>query len=63
MPAYDNPDKSFQDAVAQLYDLTGFPEPLSVGTEEFNERWKNNHISLITGEDIRDLTKITNIEK
>ena len=63
MSSYDKPDKSFQDAVAQLYDLTGFPEPLSVGTKEFYERWKNNHISLITGEDIRDLTKITNIEK
>jgi len=63
MPSFDKPDKSFQDAVAQLYDLTGFPEPLSVGTRDFYERWKNNHISLITGEDIRDLTKITNIEK
>ncbi len=63
MSSYDKPDKSFQDAVAQLYDLTGFPEPLSVGTRDFYERWKNNHISLITGEDIRDLTKITNIEK
>ena len=63
MPAFDEPDKTFQDATKQLYDLTGFPEPLSVATRDFYERWKNNHISLITGEDIRDLTKITNIEK
>ncbi len=63
MPPYDGPDKTFQDATGQLYELTGFPEPLSVGTRDFYERWRNNHISLITGEDIRDLTKITNIEK
>jgi predicted AAA+ superfamily ATPase len=63
MPSFDEPDKTFQDATKQLYDLTGFPEPLCVATRDFYERWKNNHISLITGEDIRDLTKITNIEK
>ena len=63
MPSFDKVDMPFKDAVALLYDLTGFPEPLSIGTRDFYERWKNNHISLITGEDIRDLTRITNIEK
>jgi predicted AAA+ superfamily ATPase len=56
-------DKAFQAATAHLYNLTGFPEPVTVGTKTFYERWKNNHISLITGEDIRDLSKITNIQK
>jgi predicted AAA+ superfamily ATPase len=60
---FDEPDKAFQEATTQLYDLTGFPEPLIIGTKDFYERWKNNHISLITSEDIRDLSKITNIQK
>ncbi len=60
---FDEPDKTFQDATAQLYDLNGFPEPVSVGTKEFYERWKNEHISLITNEDVRDLSRITHIQK
>lgn len=60
---FNKPDKTFQDATTQLYDLSGFPEPLSVGTKDFYERWKNDHISLITSEDIRDLSRITHIQK
>ena len=60
---FDETDKTFQDATTQLYDLSGFPEPLSVGTKDFYERWKNNHISLITSEDVRDLSRITHIQK
>jgi len=60
---FNKPDKTFQDATTQLYDLSGFPEPLSIGTKDFYERWKNDHISLITSEDIRDLSRITHIQK
>ena len=60
---FDDSDKAFQEATAQLLELTGFPEPLSVGTKDFYERWKNNHISLITGEEPRDLSQISNIQK
>jgi len=63
MIPFDEPDKTFQDATAQLYDLNGFPEPVSVGTKDFYERWKNDHISLITNEDIRDLSRIIHIQK
>jgi len=63
MVPFIEPDKTFQDATAQLYDLNGFPEPVSVGTKDFYERWKNDHISLITNEDIRDLSRITHIQK
>ena len=31
--------------------------------KEFYERWKNNHISLITDEDVRDLSRVENIQK
>lgn len=60
---FDVADKSFRDATTYLYELTGFPEPVIVGTKNFYERWKNNHISLITGEDVRDLSRIENIQK
>lgn len=60
---FNEPDRTFQDATTQLYELSGFPEPLSVGTKDFYERWKNDHISLITSEDIRDLSRITHIQK
>lgn len=60
---FEEPDKPFQEATNLLYNLTGFPEPVSVGTKEFYRRWKNDHISLITSEDVRDLSKIANIQK
>lgn len=60
---FDEADKEFQDATAHIYEITGFPEPLSVATQEFYERWKDTHLTLITGEGIRDLTKITNVQK
>ena len=60
---FNEPDKIFQEATTHLYDLTGFPEPSTIGTKDFYERWKNNHISLITSEDVRDLTRIANIKK
>ena len=51
------------EAVEQLLRLTGFPEPLAVGTERFYRRWRDHHLSLIVGEDLRDLTRITQIRK
>ncbi len=60
---FNDPDKTFQEATTHLYNLTGFPEPLSIGTKDFYERWKDNHISLITSEDVRDLSRIVNIQK
>lgn len=60
---FPEPDKTFQEATTKLFDLNGFPEPMKVGTKDFYERWKNNHISLITTEDIRDLTQISQIQK
>jgi predicted AAA+ superfamily ATPase len=43
--------------------LTGYPEPFSVGTEAFCNRWRDNHISLILQEDLRDLTRIVHLRK
>jgi hypothetical protein len=57
------PSKEFQEACTQLLNLTGFPEPVSNGTQNFYRRWQKDHISLITQEDLRDLSKINNISK
>ena len=51
----------FREAVGELYNLTGFPEPFVVGTKEFYNRWKDEHIALLTTEEIRDLSRISDI--
>jgi len=50
-------------AIEHLLALSGFPEPLAVGTQPFCRRWRDNHLSLIVGEDLRDLTKIVQLRK
>ncbi len=63
IPIFDRVSSSFSDSARLLLELCGFPEPLTVGTKEFYRRWKDNHISLITGEDLRDLTRISSFQK
>ncbi|MBI1869776.1 MAG: ATP-binding protein [Chlamydiae bacterium] len=62
-PIFPEANRDFGEALDHLIHLTGYPEPLSVGTEEFYTRWRDQHISLILHEDLRDLTKITQIQK
>lgn len=50
-------------AVRELSGLSGFPEPFMVGTQSFYHRWRDQHLSLIVNEDLRDLTKIVQIRK
>ena len=50
-------------AIEALLHLAGYPEPFSAGTQNFCNRWRGQHISLILGEDLRDLTKIEHIQK
>ena len=59
----DDPDEAFKEAVGQLISLTGFPEPFFAGTMEFYRRWQDAHISLLTSEEVRDLSKITDIAR
>ncbi len=53
----------YKDAVNQLFDISGFPEPLLKGEKGFYNRWQQTHFSLITTEEIRDLTKIYDINR
>lgn len=60
---FDEPSRPFAEAAAALLDLSGFPEPFLAGTKDFYRRWQDNHLSLVTGEDLRDLTKIVSLQK
>jgi predicted AAA+ superfamily ATPase len=53
----------FKEAVNQLFEISGFPEPFLKGEKSFYNRWQKSHISLITTEEIRDLTKIFDITR
>ena len=46
-----------------LLTFGGFPEPFFAGKETFRKRWSANHSDLIIQEDLRDLTKIVEIDK
>lgn len=50
-------------ALEGLLNLAGYPEPFSVGRQDFCLRWRDNYISLVLQEDLRDLTKIAHIRK
>ena len=57
------PANGAHEAIQSLLELTGFPEPFTAGTDNFITRWRDNHLSLILNEDLKDLTKITHIKK
>lgn len=46
-----------------LLNLGGFPEPFFSGSETFWKRWSANHRDLIVREDLRDLSRITELDK
>ncbi len=55
------PSREFREAVHALYELTGFPEPFFMGREDFYRRWRDEHFSLLTTEEVRDLTRISDV--
>lgn len=46
-----------------LLQLGGFPEPFFSGRESFWNRWSQNHTDLILTEDLRDLTRVIEVDK
>lgn len=56
-------DQKDSEYLEDLLMLGGFPEPFFSGREDFWKRWSNNHSELIITEDLRDLTKIVEIDK
>lgn len=57
----DQPPKKFKQAVDDLYRLTGFPEPFLTGREDFYRRWRDEHLSILATEEVRDLSKISDL--
>lgn len=51
-----------QDKLETLLAFSGFPEPLTVGKENFLLMWKNNYLDTILKEDLRDISGIKNLE-
>jgi len=60
---FESINNEFKNAVNQLFEISGFPEPFLKGKKSFYKRWQKSHISLITTEEIRDLTKIYDIAR
>lgn len=56
-------DSAIFDTVQMLLSITGFPEPIAAGTKEFCTKWREDHISLILKEDLRDLSRIIQLKK
>lgn len=57
--SFNPPSKEFKEAVYDLYRLTGFPEPFLTGREDFYRRWRDEHLSILATEEVRDLSKIS----
>ena len=49
-------------ALERLLKFGGFPEPFLRGTEKFHRRWQQNYKTLLTKEDVRDLSRIADIK-
>jgi uncharacterized protein len=49
--------------VDDLLALGGFPEPFFSGSDRFWKRWSLNHHDLIVQEDLKDLTRVIEIDK
>ena len=51
-----------QDALGQLLEYSGFPEPFTAARSRFFRRWQSDMVDQVLREDVRDLTRIIDIE-
>lgn len=51
-----------QDAFETLMRFSGFPEPYSRQSEEFHQHWQSSYLDRLVREDLRDLTRIHDLE-
>jgi uncharacterized protein len=56
-------DAKENNVVQELLLLSGFPEPFYHGKVEFWKRWSVQHRELIVSQDMRDLTRIQDLDK
>lgn len=68
---YDDPVKLIKKAadmgdskyLEDILNFSGFPEPFFAASETFWKRWSQNHKDLIIQEDLKDLTRVIEIDK
>ncbi|NOZ88013.1 MAG: ATP-binding protein [Deltaproteobacteria bacterium] len=60
-PDLSRPSREFAEAVDSLWNLTGFPEPFLKGSKSFYRRWLDEHLSLLTTQEVRDLSRISDL--
>jgi len=54
--------KEAMEALEQLLRFGGFPEPFLKGSDRFHRRWQADYKSLLTKEEVRDLSRIQDIK-
>ncbi len=52
-----------QDEMLNLLRFSGFPEPLISGSKRFHTRWRYAYLDTLVREEIREITRIKNLEK
>lgn len=55
-------DRSLKEAFAHWLHFGGFPEPFLRAKESFSHKWRRDYRSLLTSEDLRDLTRIHDLK-
>ncbi len=53
--------ESTQEALEQLMELGGFPEPFLKGSKAFYNKWKRSHLDIIVKQDLIDLENVRGI--
>jgi hypothetical protein len=53
--------ESMQEALEQLMELGGFPEPFLKGSKTFYNKWKRSHLDIIVKQDLIDLENVREI--
>jgi uncharacterized protein len=48
--------------ISDLLEFSGFPEPMLSGSKRFHNKWRDDYVDRLVREDIRDLTKIRELE-
>lgn len=56
-------DAADANGMEDLLILGGFPEPFFNGKESFWKRWSANHRDLILSEDLRDISRVTEVDR
>jgi len=51
-----------KEELSALLRLSGFPEPLLSGSDRFQNKWRTDYIDSLIREDLRDLTRIQELE-